>query len=310
MVCNIAVTMLVSSRSMACRRAFSLRIFVVVVAVLVTAAVLLALVSVGLHRVRHGARTNYDSSQLRGVMQGLILWQQNNGDSFPLPSEYDKANKTVLAPEPASKNTTAHIYSILIYSGFVSPELMISTLETNPNIRPCNGYAYEKPPTAVDPRHALWDPTFAVDFTNGQIGNASYAHQIPILRGVSADQRNRHPHWKDSRASEIPVLANRGPQLSGVTAGQPSIVNTRSRALGVHGPARQWQGQVAYGDCRVVLEKSMTPPGVVYQFNADGQTRPDVLFYDEPDSHRGINAYLGIFPKAGPSAADYVSIWD
>lgn len=278
--------------------------------VIVASVLLLCFALVALRRLHRGAVTIEESTQIRGIHQGFVLWRPSNDDSYPSPSGLDKADATIRAADPRAKDTTSNIYSILVFNGFISPEICVSLMESNPDIRACRNYAFSNPPTAANPSLALWDPAFSVDFTNGKIGNASYAHQLPIWRGAPPDRPNVHPRWFSTFQGNEPILASRGPQIASATNGVSTLANPNSFTLGKHGPKGQWQGLVAYNDNHVSLEHSLTPPEVLYRFNEQGQTSPDILFYDEPDSHEGLNAYLGIFPKAGPTAADYVAIWD
>ena len=56
-----------------------------------------------------GGRLVKDSTQIRGIHQGMVLWAQNNKDQYPLPSVIDAHNDTVadqgagIAPEMKEK---------------------------------------------------------------------------------------------------------------------------------------------------------------------------------------------------------------
>ena len=73
-----------------------------------------------------------DSTRVRAIHQGMVLWAQSNGDRFPLPSEVDRAHATV--PASDGKDFPRHIISILVYNGYVAPELCVSASEVNPSI--------------------------------------------------------------------------------------------------------------------------------------------------------------------------------
>jgi prepilin-type processing-associated H-X9-DG protein len=110
-----------------------------------------------LSKARASARQIKDSTHIRGIHQGLVLFAQNNKDSFPLPSAIDVKNDTVDAPA-AEKDTTSHIMSILIFNGFFGPELCVSPGHTS--------YAHLMP---SKPRYPLWTSTF--DATQPVLGN-------------------------------------------------------------------------------------------------------------------------------------------
>lgn len=118
-----------------------------------------------------------DASQLRGVMQALVVCAQNNREDYPFPGNMDIDNTTITEVGTA-KNHSANVWSILIYNGFLPVDLMVSPAEANERISPFTNSQFSNPPKAVDPVKALWDPAFSVDFTKGQ-GGTSYAHTMP-----------------------------------------------------------------------------------------------------------------------------------
>ncbi|MFZ4575858.1 MAG: prepilin-type N-terminal cleavage/methylation domain-containing protein, partial [Phycisphaerales bacterium] len=125
----------------------------------------------------HSVRQLKDSTHVRAINQGLILWANDNQGRYPVPSLLDAANSTVAAEVPESKDTMANVLSILVYNGFFSTELLVTPAEVNPNIKIFDRYQYEKPEAAADAdkSKALWDPALSVDFTNGKTGHTSYA---------------------------------------------------------------------------------------------------------------------------------------
>lgn len=283
--------------------------------VVVAAAVLVVLGMLAVVLSRRGwveSARGVDLDNLRTLHRGLVLWGQSGPDCYTLPSYYDSPEGTVEASTPGAKNTTANIYSQIIWNGFASPSQFVSPLERNPAIRPMQKYSYTFPPKARDPKTAMWDPAFSVDFTNGRAGNTSYAHQMPGKAEVG-DRTTRlinSPRWANTFSALDPILANRGPEIAAVSAdGVATLRNPRSLALGWHGPNDQWQGHIVYNDGHTELTRTMRPAAVLYPPKAE-KPRPDVIFFDEPDSLPDANAYLGIFPVAGPTSADYREVWD
>src|SRR5262245_10184283 len=132
----------------------------------------------GLAAARQAARLKKDELQLRGIGQAMIVWAQNNADWYPLPSRVDKKNETV-KDEGRAKDTTANIYSIMIFNGSLSTEIMISPLEKNPSVQAWTSYSFNAPKKAVTPAKALWDPGFTVSLGPETKGHASYAHLEP-----------------------------------------------------------------------------------------------------------------------------------
>lgn len=279
-----------------------------VIVVLSVLAVVVLLASVGGRMRGHdGARSVKDASQLRGIMQGMIVWSQNNHDDYPLPSKIDLKNTTT-AQVGDAKNTSANIWSVMIYNGFLPVELMVSPAECNGNITPYTSYEYSSPHLAVDPAHALWDPGFPVDFTTGT-GGTSYAHLMPTAA-------RRHPWSNTLSASEV-VISNRGPEIAGTTGSgldiTPVMARPDSNTLLIHGSRDAWEGHFGFNDNHVEFLTTMDWKGLEkpITFTAkDGSTKLDIPFYDEQDDPSGTNAYLGIFTKAGTEAGEFSAIWD
>lgn len=276
----------------------------VVVAVLLLGLIVAMLLPAMFGRTHHHTRGLRDSTQIRGIHQGLILWANNNQDRYPLPSLVDK-DGTTIAGEAEEKDTTANIISLMIFNGFFSPEICVSPAESNEAIRIFDKYQYADPAGAADPKKALWDPGFRADFTSGE-GNFSYAHAV--LWG------ERKAGWRQSFDAGRPVLGNRGPQIAGVAKKKapevkPTLVNPTSKTLLIHGPRTTWEGNIAYDDNHVNFETSLSPESVLYK-DAEKKEWRDTLFFDEPDDPTGLNAMLGIVVKSGKAREDWKLIWD
>ncbi|HYE63651.1 MAG TPA: hypothetical protein VD997_16790 [Phycisphaerales bacterium] len=225
-------------------------------------------------------------------------------DSFVLPSWVDKVDTTV-AGDPSAKDTTANVVSYMIYNGFIGPELCVSPAETNPAIQINTTFQYSNPAAAVEPAMALWDPAFSVDFTNGKVGNFSYAHLFPF--------GTRKIKWSNSFSATEPVIGNRGPRVSSVDYSsdpmRPQMVYDRnSFTMAIHGPRRSWEGHVAYNDNHVDFETTLAPKAST--FKKSSISFADCLFFDEPEDTDDLNTLLGIFTTAGPANIDWTHIWD
>jgi type II secretory pathway pseudopilin PulG len=85
-----------------------------ITAIELVVVIVIAIVAVGvllpyLGRTRCGSRQLRDSTQVRGMHQGLVFWRQSNSDDYPLPSLIDRKNETVAAQDRA-KDTTANYH--------------------------------------------------------------------------------------------------------------------------------------------------------------------------------------------------------
>ena len=127
----------------------AVEVIAIVVVVVVLIGILLPAMGGSNHR-GGGGRQLKDQTQVRGIVQAMQLWAQNNGDRYPLPSLIDKDNATV-GEIGAAKDTTANIYSILIYNGNIPTEICVSPAESNGKIEEFGTYALDKPASAVNP---------------------------------------------------------------------------------------------------------------------------------------------------------------
>jgi prepilin-type processing-associated H-X9-DG protein len=217
--------------------------------------------------------------------------------------------------------------SILIFNGFISPEICISPQESNTAaMQRDEDYEYYTPPKAVNPASALWDPAFSADFTNGSISNFSYAHLQPSgTRGVGGTKSTgRLLKWRDTFEPGEAVFGNRSPELSAVNlSGKPTsessyspvIKNPASNTFLIHGGRSTWEGNIAFNDGHVEFIPKLSPfkpsgAKATPSYNTAAGPRLDTIFFDEPDDAAQTNTFLGIFTTAGEKPADFKAIWD
>ncbi|MBX3404223.1 MAG: hypothetical protein KF699_12510 [Phycisphaeraceae bacterium] len=261
-----------------------------------------------------------DSIQLRGISQSLIIWANGNNGNYPLPSQIDTADFTV-AESGRAKDTTANIFSILIFNGNISPEICISPAESSPSIARDEDFEYSNPKAAASPMNALWDPAFSADFTSAKGGNFSYGHLQPS--GTRGDPAALHAArvpagrlsvWRDTFSTTEAIIANRGPEISAVAADYtPTLKNKSSNTFLIHGGRNSWEGNVAYNDGHVAFEttlKPLSPGGAAMSYTTASGPRLDTIFFDEPDDVNQSNIFLGIFITAGEKPGEFKGIWD
>lgn len=279
--------------------------FVIVVALLITGCIGIMLPALG----RSGSSPQLkDSTQVRGIVQSMIVWAGNNNGHYPLPSEIDLEGKTV--PEfGRAKDTTANILSLLIFNGNISPEILISPSESNTaQVQLFTSYQYNTPSSAIEPAKALWDPAFrgtpidkpAYTPATG-IGNNSYAHAVPTGERLKKQ-------WTDSYSSTDAVFGNRGPSYTADDRAtsrpkwdlMPGPLGTSSNTLLIHGGRTTWEGNIGYNDGRVDFETKPNPDGLTFK-RPDGKLASDNLFVNESDEaggdapgqfDTGLNMYL------------------
>ncbi|MFT3683342.1 MAG: prepilin-type N-terminal cleavage/methylation domain-containing protein [Phycisphaerales bacterium] len=180
-----------------------------------------------LHGPRDTARQIKDATQERNMLQACVIFAQGNKDVYPLPSLLDVNNMTV-KDQGRAKDTTANIFSILIYNASISPELVYSPVENNAKIKIHKSYELTNPKTAVRPADALWDPAFSADFTSEKGGNFSYAHLQPSAsKSGKAGQAGRLKRWSNTFNGDEALISNRGPEITSVEYAKRSARQAR-----------------------------------------------------------------------------------
>ncbi|HZW08120.1 MAG TPA: hypothetical protein VFF65_13440 [Phycisphaerales bacterium] len=307
-----------------------------------TVVELLALVAVGgalsvataaaVRQPRMTSKQVKDGTQLRNIVQGMIIFAQGNKDAYPLPSVFDPNDQTV-AEKGRAKDTTGNIMSTMVYSSMISPELLVSPVETNRKIRAHTGYENVNPKAAVNPANALWDPSLSADFTSPSGGHISYAHLQPSAGKDGKPNTGRLARWSCTFNASEALMCNRGPEISSVAyaaapgpgkdlaedAATPTYVNAASNTFGFYpAPAAggaAWSGNVAWNDNHVDFLRAHYKPGkpvdtAAFYTGPRGERKPDMAFFDEPDDGALSNNFLGLFVKAGNRPADFKPIWD
>ncbi len=302
------------------KRGFTLIELLVVIAII---ALLIGILLPALGKARASARQLKDSTQVRGIVQAMTIWAGNNQDEYPLPSRVDRANNTIQvtgAQNPQVKDISRHIFSLLIFNGSVSPELLLSPAEVNGDIRIYENYQYESPEaaTGANKQNALWDPAFRAlpnDLPIGgqqatDPGNLSYAHTPPFGK--------RRATWANTFKATEATLANRGPvytlqggpetgtwqlqedsQTGGGSGTYTTPLGTNSNTLLIHGGRTSWAGNVGFNDGRASFENRPDPDSLQISFsgitNPQNRTHRDNIFTNENDVSRllpgGINSY-------------------
>ncbi|MFZ2874848.1 MAG: DUF4339 domain-containing protein [Phycisphaerales bacterium] len=296
----------------------------VVVALCCLIAIPVIILMPALGKAKRTATQLKDSTQVRGVGQGMVVWAQNNMDLYPLPSRIDRANATL--PKAHGKDLPRHIYSILVYNGFISPDLLVSPAETNPGIAVATYYQYSMPTGAVNSAQALWDPSFKALQTEVNTYGESQATPGGTSYAIMPPVGKRRAKWSNTFNATDAILGNRGPAYALDSKGAWSLVltpngtgpgnseiGTGSYTLGIHGKPNVWEGNIAYNDMHVNFETRPDPESVPFTFSelpTGSRTQFDNIFVDENDATRQKDGTNGVRSGATSNSNNLLRNWN
>ncbi|MBS0197603.1 MAG: hypothetical protein JSR77_12685, partial [Planctomycetes bacterium] len=271
-------------------------------------AMLMGILLPSLGKARGLARQLKDCTQVRSIHQGMVLFAQNNGDAYPIPTRLDKSTTNPTVPVPFKKDVPRHVMSVLIYNGYFPPELCVSTAESNANIKVYDKYQYSEPQAVTgDKRLALWDPAFRAVPKDEQIGWQSPVDPGGCSYAINTFFGGRGAAWSNTFQSSEAVIGNRGPsyiltQQTGAWTLNPTLPDTsafsaecgvRSNTLLIHGGRTTWEGNIAYNDNHVNFETRPDPETSPWTFTGisdpNNRAKFDNLFVNENDHDRMPN---------------------
>ncbi|MCC6909265.1 MAG: prepilin-type N-terminal cleavage/methylation domain-containing protein [Phycisphaerales bacterium] len=208
-------------------------------------------------------------TRVRQICVGVALYSDDSGGSYPIPMG--------ISPETAalskqSGNSSANLFSYLIFNTYCSPDAITCPSDANPNLVVKTNYRYGTPDDEGWNTAWKWDPSLSADITQWG-ANASYATLAMI-----GDRRTNH--WKYLNDPNFAVAGDRGPK--------DGVWNAKSLTLQNHGNRDAWKGSVAMNDGSVQVSVFGAKDSPSFAINGDN------LFFAD-DGSMGGDMWLGLF---------------
>jgi prepilin-type N-terminal cleavage/methylation domain-containing protein len=276
------------------KRGFTLIELLVVMGII---ALLLAILLPALGRARATAKRVKDSTQIQQVHKGLITLSIDYRGLFPTPGLIDRIGNTPgVGAEDLSQNTHGNMYSACVMQNAFDTQSLVSPAEISTNVLAMANYNFDAY-NVVDPvNDSYWDPLLKSNL-------ALLCHTSYGTCHLAGTRKARE--WRDTKNSRFAIMGNRG-VANGVLT--PAIYNG-SRTLGIHGGAKQWEGNIAFNDNHVVFEDKFQPDGIT-TFTATGSTVPvvDNIFADDVAAATA-DSWLTVIATATAAGAPTIT-WD
>ncbi len=285
-------------------RGFTLIELLVVIAII---ALLVGLLLPALAKAQRNARTMKDAAQIKEVHQAMLTFANANQGRLPIPGLIDRkpaeffngvgsgpTEMPGVGPEDYSRNRTDNMYAAMIAQEYFGTDILIGPTEVNPIVVEDVDYDYSMYNPGNDD---YWDSDFEVNIWakpgQGFFCNASYSHEA-----ICGDRKSLK--WRDNQDSAYPIMGTRAVK-KGVPAGNDD--HDRSPTLQLHGPKRQWVGNICFADNHTEQVQNFFPALTTYEaINGAGGPVKDNIYAAEFEDHPTD-------PRAAPDAWLVISIF-
>jgi prepilin-type N-terminal cleavage/methylation domain-containing protein len=276
-------------------RAFTLIELLVVVAII---ALLIGLLLPALAKAQKNARTVKDSTQVSQVHKTFLIYANDHGGRLPLPGLINRLpspfhqNQNVpgQGPEDFTKNNSRSLYSSLIAQEFFNTDIVIGPTEVNPTVQEYRNYNFDSYNPSGD---MYWDLNFNAHIANGPC-HTSYAHMAMV-------GERKKTKWRNTQAATDPVLSTRGTRAGEFSANSNEY--KLSPTIQLHGPNKEWYGNVCFNDNHVEYINHFFPSG--YEpINGTEQLKDNMFkaeFTDYGTQQSSADAFTVLCNVSGPT---------